>query len=79
MAKMISTVETVLSIPANWKGFPNDRPLVIPMKANQATDVPEFILDFYTKNRPQQFRDSTKPRRIVVSKGPDQSEYAASF
>ena len=57
MASMISTVDVTLLIPANWKGFPNDAPLVIKMKAEEKKDVPEYVLKYYTATRPQQFRE----------------------
>lgn len=65
MATMISTVDTTLLVPAYWKDFGNENPLVIKMEAEKAVKVPEYVLKYYTKNRPHQFREGSQPRRQV--------------
>jgi hypothetical protein len=59
MPKMVSTVDWILDIPTRMRGlFPNDKPLKIELKAGIPTEVPTYVLKFYTKMRPHVFSDA---------------------
>lgn len=61
MGKIISKIDTTLRIPANFKNLTGKEPLVIELKAEEPTEVPENILNHYTKHRPHVFRRSGEP------------------
>lgn len=62
MPYMISKVDITLDIPPKMRGiFPNEKRLLIPLKAGEPTPVPDYVLKYYTKNRPRVYRDAKLP------------------
>lgn len=56
MAILVSTVDTKLVIPKNFQNFENEKPLTIELKANIPKNLDDRIVNYYTTNRPQQFK-----------------------
>lgn len=57
MAKIISTIDITLAIPPKMREiFPNKEELMIELKAGKPTEVPDYVLDYYTKTRPHVYK-----------------------
>jgi hypothetical protein len=53
---MVSKVDKTLVIPPKMKNiFPNEKEMVIKFTAGVPVEVPTYVLNYYTKNRPQVF------------------------
>jgi len=61
MAKIISKIDTILQIPANFKNLTGKEPLTIKLIAEEPKEVPDNILAHYTKHRPHVFRKEGEP------------------
>ena len=58
---MVSKIDIRLDIPPKMRGiFPNEERLLIDLKAGEPTEVPKYVLDYYTKNRPHVYHDVKK-------------------
>jgi len=61
MPKLVSKIDIQLNIPPKMRGiFPNEERLIIDLRAGEPTEVPKYVLDYYTKNRPHVYRDAKK-------------------
>ena len=56
MGFIISTVDTAIKIPPNFKHLTGKDPYEVLLKAETPTEVPDKILDYFTKHRPHVFR-----------------------
>ncbi len=62
MPYIISKVEKRLVIPPKMRGiFPNKETLTIDLPAGKAVNVPKYVADYYTKNRPHVYRYANVP------------------
>lgn len=60
---IISTIDITLQIPPKMRGiFPNEKPLLIPLKKDVPTEVPDYVAKYYTQNRPHVYRLASEPK-----------------
>lgn len=59
---IISKIDTTIRIPANFKHLTGKQPIEITLKAEEPTEVPENVLEYYTKHRSHVFRKAGEPK-----------------
>lgn len=69
MGNMIAKIDTTIKIPPYFKNLIGKDGLIIEMKAGQPKEVPDNILNYYTKNRPHVFRKDTDPEPMQPKVG----------
>lgn len=66
MPLIIAKVAKRLIIPRKMRGiFPNEKELIIDLPAGVPVEVPDYVLNYYTKNRPHIFRLASEPEPII--------------
>src|ERR1017187_9907882 len=65
MPLIIAKVAKRLVIPKRMRGiFPNEKELIIDLPEGVPVEVPKFVADYYTKNRPHIFRLASEPAPV---------------
>lgn len=79
MPKIISKIDTILIIPPYMrKKFPNKEELIIEFKAEEPTEVPDYVADYYTDKKNyggKIFRRSNEPKPPEPIKEPEPEKF----